>query len=245
MFSRLAFGVHSLNQLLFGFTIGIIIYYGVFHILEVNNWDTTEFFNKFSDNLLSNVMIFTLMILFNIFLILFNKHDMSKYDNILHERCPHKAISILKFDFSSNAGGFLIFLAIGSYFGIYSLVKHVNRESNNTSEDPIVRTLEYTELNNWNDLELKNVLIRVILFTLCSLPVLISDTLSNKHSMFTNFFLKIIIPNFIASFLIYYPAILIYIKNKIKYEGSGNMEENVIKSKDVVEEYKKVSIAEI
>ena len=240
MFSRLALGAHSLNQLLFGFSVGVSIYFGIFHILEAKDIPVDTFFKLFSSfaYILTMTAIYTFTIVLNVCLIHFNNHDMKKYLTIIKEICPYKSL-VHSFDYGATFNCFIIFFSIGSHIGVYILLRYMNLLSNGNYESEEISKEQYQKLNQWNDFELKNIVVRTILFVISTLPFHISLTVSDKSSKFTNYFFKMILPNFLASLLLFSISIIVYKNNlaEIQKDATDN-------KKEQIEEYQVISIKE-
>jgi membrane-associated phospholipid phosphatase len=133
LYSRFYFGVHSINQLLYGTSLGTTQYVILFIVMKQHELKYEQFFEIFT-TLWKNVIYWSLYFAFFlifIFVYFFKETDQT-YFNYLRSACPKmKEYKMLKYDGATNA--LYIFLLYGAHLGItflYFLIKRKFEEKN-------------------------------------------------------------------------------------------------------------------
>jgi len=117
IYSRFYLGVHAINQLLYGSTLGLTTYIFIFHVLEMDQYDYREFFSIFTS--MFNIIIYwgfyISFIIITILVYNFNNVD-ETYRNYVTTKCPSiKSYRLLQHDALSDS--LLIFAIFGSHLG--------------------------------------------------------------------------------------------------------------------------------
>ena len=122
----------------------------------------------------------------------------------INKNCPnlidnkrHKNDALVK--------GMIYCLLIGSHYGLLFLSKIIDKLYKD----------KFDEINNWNQVTLKNNFYKVLIAAILSSPAIAYFLVSEKSTMWTVLMFKIFFPLLIAMFNIYGPAIIICIKYKI------------------------------
>lgn len=201
LFSRLALGVHSLNQVLLGSFIGYQIYSLVFYVLNINlnlKEEVKSLINFKYINIMAIVQTSLLLlgiIVFNFFPLTMNL-NIDKYLKRILESCPNTPYSKV-FDYEAYFMLSSCSTLLGAYYGIYYDIK-VNLKNSQ----------EWVEINKgqflWNKTNFLRSLFRlaimsVILFIPFSLTIIISSH-ANTNIIFI---LKNLIPYFLISFFLF------------------------------------------
>jgi len=213
MYSRLFLGVHTLNQLIFGFLLGICLFVLFHYIVDFENFNGHQFFSLFSNKIfiIIHTLIFVgLMTSLVLTLVLYN-HDSynEKYKEIIKRLCPHKKI-LEKFQNDGFMNSLCLCGLIGAYYGLVLLNLLLQRYYSNKFTDELKE-----HFLNWNKhLKLRHYFIKFIVVLCCSIPLLIYFIIPGNTDNTIVFAFKIAIPFFISLFLLFGPAIYISLKFK-------------------------------
>ena len=207
MYSRFYLGVHAINQLLYGFTLGILLYIFLFYVIEFQNEDYKQFFSKYSD--LSQIALYLgLYICFIIALILVYclVETDDTYKSFVISKCPNTPhYRILEGDGLSNA--LLIFSLLGCHIGFSLLYYFIKRENPENEE-----ILSY--IHDFTKTEFKKSILRLLFMCVVALPTMIPLIVVSNNASFTVICtFKITIP-YIFTFMVV-KSIGIYYANKL------------------------------
>ena len=119
--SRLILGMHSVNQVIYGSSLGVIIFLIIFIVFEVHRMPVNVYKKFFREK----IYIFIILGIFAIFIALtiinnfiFNKKfDSDKYGEILDRICEKKVAKYRRFNYDGLFGSFTIFIMLGMYLG--------------------------------------------------------------------------------------------------------------------------------
>jgi membrane-associated phospholipid phosphatase len=217
LISRIYLNVHSINQIIYGSSLGISLFFYYFYVLKFNEMNGKNFFdyirNKKNIKLKSIKFLFYLILLF---LICFFKNDTeikNKYNENLLKICP-KTKEFKKFKNDGILNGLSIFFIIGVHYGLYFFLNKIL----------IYKPYKDDEINNWNIGGNKIGFIKKIIILIpMMLPMilfLIVPDVSKKNNfsnLFVVFTLKVAVPYFLTGFCMFGVYIYIIVKLKIGY----------------------------
>ena len=200
--SRLALGVHSLNQIILGSFFGYQILSLMFYVFNISlnlDEEITSLVNYRNRNILvaSNFFLFSLgCILFNFFPYLTSLETNKYLENIL-ESCPRTPYS-KTFDFESYTMLSTFSLLPGAYLGILYDIK-VNLNNNH---------YDWIEINKglfrWNKTNfLKGILRILVMALILSIPLACNELISSHSHIHFIFVMKNFIPYFAISFCLF------------------------------------------
>ena len=170
--SRLILGIHSINQVIYGSTLGLIVVLLISVVFKLHQMPVI-YYKKFFKEKIYISIIFSLILFLSIFSIISNfvfdnKSEIRKYEKVLNEKCQDLP-EYRKFNLDGLFGSFIIFGLLGMYSGqivFWYLIdnnyknnkkkKKMKRSAldhNNSSvnEDMIGETVEKEEENDNDD----------------------------------------------------------------------------------------------
>jgi undecaprenyl-diphosphatase len=208
--SRVYLGVHSVNQIIYGLTLGFCVYYLVYCILEVHKIEPKEFFRYFTN---TKYIIYA-MIKYGLFLTIFivvyafRKSDTYKYDNIIDSYCPNLQ-EANRYNNDGFTKGLVYSILIGIHFGLILLSKMSGKNY----------PRKEAEINIWNKMTLLKNIYKILICLVFATPLIAYLKVSSSSSVVVYSLCKVSLPLLIALFNIYGPAILLMIRWKIAYQG--------------------------
>ena len=138
-FSRIILGVHSLNQVIFGDTLGFTVYFIIFHILEPHKRDIKKFYNIFLNkkfHIFNAITLIISAISFAIVSYTNNKYDSEDYEILkqkIIEICGKVENEMLSRDAKSKI--LYIFAYYGMIYGITLLTYYVKNKYSEKYEE--------------------------------------------------------------------------------------------------------------
>jgi membrane-associated phospholipid phosphatase len=84
IFSRLYLGVHSINQVIYGFLIGLCIFYFVFFIFQIQKKNPKEFLDFIDYNKLWIILTYIILFFIPFSFIFINNKNKERYTNIIN-----------------------------------------------------------------------------------------------------------------------------------------------------------------
>jgi membrane-associated phospholipid phosphatase len=204
--SRVFLGVHAVDQILFGASLGFAVYYIIFHIFAIHHMESKFFFNLFKKNMLINIAScwFTALLLLGFLLWGFVKIDNTQWEKVLVEKCPHIK-SYRKYKDDALYGFLTLFTVIGAHYGLIFLAKISQVKFPNK---------EY-EINHWYRGDWKSHIYRVLLTIVFIIPVILVFAIPGNINLGIIFTFKVSFPYLILGFNIFGPLILSCILLKI------------------------------
>jgi len=201
LFSRLALGVHSLNQIFLGSFIGYQIYSLIFYVLNINldlELEIKSLINYHYLNIMAAVMTSLLLfgfVVFNFFPLSMNL-DVDKYLQRILETCPGTPYSKV-FDYEAYFMLSSCSILLGAYYGIYYDIK-VNLKSSD----------EWVQINTgkflWNKTSVFKSFIRILVMaSVLIVPFLLTVFISSHAHTNIIFILKNLVPYFVISFCLF------------------------------------------
>ena len=138
-FSRIILGVHSLNQVIFGDTLGFTVYFIIFHILEPHKRDIKKFYNIFLNkkfHIFNAITLIISAISFAIASYTNNKYDSEDYEILkqkIIEICGKVENEMLSRDAKSKI--LYIFAYYGMIYGMTLLTYYVKNKYSEKYEE--------------------------------------------------------------------------------------------------------------
>ena len=210
MLSRIYLGMHSINQIIYGFFLGFFCFYLDYLIFEFHNIELNYYKNLFKSKKIMKILILIIIICF-FFIILFyftlNKKTIEKYDDIFDDINECKKLK--KYRRLNNDALFascLIIGLLGLYFGqmlFWKLLEKKYFEISNNSNFEIKWIYDYKNIKK----NPKVLFIIIGIFILCLLPGLLSLTYNLfKKKLILFFIFSHCLPVFCICFLLYGPG---------------------------------------
>jgi hypothetical protein len=231
--SRLILGVHSINQVIYGSTLGVIVMIFSVYVLKLHQMPIVFYKRLFKEKLIifcvtSILILLTITSVLSV-IIFNNEFDYTKYEEILSQTCGDSLPKYRKFNYDGLFGAFTVLSLLGMYLGqivfwylIDNRYKKYNSNidftktendkvsfSNDTSRDEENNELLDNLINNWNKnrrilfKSYWNVLKIIIILTLCMSPTLLFILVPNDADMSIIFIYKFGIPFFAVLFFIF------------------------------------------
>jgi undecaprenyl-diphosphatase len=204
MISRIALGSHSLNQIFFGAFFGGLIYTLFFEVFKINfniKKEMKIIMNPYILKLFFRITGF--IFLFGFFLFYYslglkiNLSDKIIWENRILKVCPNTEYSKL-FDYESIFMLCTITLYFGAYLGIFYDINY------NMKGNLKLWIKENYGENKWNNSSIYDSFRRFILFgVFAGIGFSLNFIIRSNGSVISIFFLKNLIPNFLASFVMY------------------------------------------
>ena len=121
LLSRIILGMHSVNQIIYGTSLGLIISSFIFIVFKIHQLPVSiykKFFRekKYKYIILSILCVFIIITISNVFI--FNKEfDYDKYNDILDKLCEKKIPKYRRFNLDGLFGSITILALLGMYLG--------------------------------------------------------------------------------------------------------------------------------
>lgn len=206
LLSRVFLGVHSVNQILYGGSLGFAIYYFHFHIVSGHQVNAKDFFEFFRNK--QWILIFTLkyVLFVSLSLLIYYlvEHDTSTYQETLSALCPDLK-PYRRFNDDGFYNSLTLFVLIGCHYGLIFLSYMTYEKYPNKEE----------EINDWYKVSFVKQIYRILLVILFILPIILNFVLPSSMSLAAIFICKQIIPYVVALFNIFGPCIYLGIHFKV------------------------------
>ena len=223
MFSRLYLGVHSLNQLLYGFLLGLSLYLLIFLALEFHKLDTKSFIELISSYKILYLSLYICLIVFLLLVYLLVKTDQT-YLQFLIFNCPNLDKNRL-LETEGFYLGLTIFALIGAHSGFMLLFFLINKYY--TKE----KVIDY--LDCWTDTTLIKSLLRLLLISAILIPCLLPAVLISKNaSLVIIFIFKTIVPFYLSLLIAYSFVVFLAVKLSLTNVHFGEICKSIKDSKN-------------
>ena len=211
--SRVILGMHSLDQVFYGCSLGLAVYFLLFHILYMQNMKVETFTKLFTS--VQNLIIITaiffislLSLLLSYFLIDFTAVT-DKYKESLSTSCPQYFDNkqYRRFQNDGFFGGLTLFCLMGAYYGQYFLWYKMHSQYGENRDELInkwVYNREGVYKSGINIFKVIGILI------VCALPMAIYFLISSTN-LAVIFIFKVSLPFFVTLFLLYGPGLYLMI----------------------------------
>ena len=211
--SRVILGMHSLDQVFYGCSLGLAVYFLLFHILYMQNMKVETFTKLFTS--VQNLIIITaiffislLSLLLSYFLIDFTAVT-DKYKESLFTSCPQyfDDKQYRRFQNDGFFGGLTLFCLMGAYYGQYFLWYKMHSQYGENRDELInkwVYNREGVYKSGINIFKVIGILI------VCALPMAIYFLISSTN-LAVIFIFKVSLPFFVTLFLLYGPGLYLMI----------------------------------
>ena len=211
--SRVILGMHSLDQVFYGCSLGLAVYFLLFHILYMQNMKVETFTKLFTSvqNLIIITAIFfiSLLSLLLSYLLIDFTAVTNKYKESLSTSCPQyfddKQYRIFQND--GFFGGLTLFCLMGAYYGQYFLWYKMHSQYGENRDELInkwVYNREGVYKSGINIFKVIGILI------VCALPMAIYFLISSTN-LAVIFIFKVSLPFFVTLFLLYGPGLYLMI----------------------------------
>ena len=211
--SRVILGMHSLDQVFYGCSLGLAVYFLLFHILYMQNMKVETFTKLFTSvqNLIIITVIFfiSLLSLLLSYLLIDFTAVTDKYKESLSTSCPQyfddKQYRIFQND--GFFGGLTLFCLMGAYYGQYFLWYKMHSQYGENRDELInkwVYNREGVYKSGINIFKVIGILI------VCALPMAIYFLISSTN-LAVIFIFKVSLPFFVTLFLLYGPGLYLMI----------------------------------
>ena len=145
IYSRIFLGVHSINQIIFGTTLGLIVFCFEIIVFKLNQMPISFYKKLFKEkkyiiNISSVLLFISLLTILNKFIF---KDDNKKdtYDGVINNKCGDNYPKYRRFNNDGLFGSFIIFSLMGMYFGqiyFWYLIDNKYKKDNNIIENNIL-----------------------------------------------------------------------------------------------------------
>jgi len=257
LFSRLYLGAHSLNQVIYGASLGLAVYLFFYIILKAHKLEPYNFFLLFKRK--ANIIIFSvffILIVSVILLVYFLKHnEFLIYEDIFKTICTNIK-EYKRFNYSGLYGGAVIYAIAGAYYGMVLSINllfrkyNLNPEALENVEVPqynnLMRNISSLDaINNWNkNNSFKNKFFIILVFILCcSLPAILFIIIKDSAPLQIIFIFRIYLPYLLIGFGIW--GLTVYLSFNFKIANSQLLKanENLLDNSCMEDlEYRKVEI---
>lgn len=217
MFSRMLVGMHSLNQVLFGFQIGFGVYFLIFYVLNVNvnSWKQLLGFIQIKTiwYVLYNVVCLIIVLLLYF---LVDVPDEKKWNDIIEAKCPgipdNKRMqkeSLISFGiFLANATAWLgiKFEYLYTFNENFQNWRQYNFEMNDENDtDSLMTKISINKETQWNHTNLFYSCLRLVVIGVMSGILMIPYVaISWDTSLTVSFLFKTVLPIMATTFCLYY-----------------------------------------
>jgi membrane-associated phospholipid phosphatase len=231
--SRLILGVHAINQVIYGSTLGVIVMIFSVKVFKLHQMPVAFYKRLFKEKLIifcvtSILLLLTITSVLSV-MIFNNEFDYKKYEEILSQTCGDSLPKYRKFNYDGLFGAFTVLALLGMYLGqilfwylIDNRYKKYNSNidfskteaaqvslSNDSSKDEENNELLDNLINNWNKNRRLlfgsywNIFKIMIVLELCMSPTLLFILISKDADMSVIFIYKFGFPFFAVFFLIF------------------------------------------
>ena len=211
--SRVILGMHSLDQVFYGCSLGLAVYFLLFHILYMQNMKVETFTKLFTSvqNLIIITTIFfiSLLSLLLSYLLIDFTAVTDKYKESLSTSCPQyfDDKQYRRFQNDGFFGGLTLFCLMGAYYGQYFLWYKMHSQYGENRDELInkwVYNREGVYKSGINIFKVIGILI------VCALPMAIYFLISSTN-LAVIFIFKVSLPFFVTLFLLYGPGLYLMI----------------------------------
>ena len=211
--SRVILGMHSLDQVFYGCSLGLAVYFLLFHILYMQNMKFETFTKLFTSvqNLIIITAIFfiSLLSLLLSYLLIDFTAVTGKYKESLSTSCPQyfDDKQYRRFQNDGFFGGLTLFCLMGAYYGQYFLWCKMHSQYGENRDELInkwVYNREGVYKSGINIFKVIGILI------VCALPMAIYFLISSTN-LAVIFIFKVSLPFFVTLFLLYGPGLYLMI----------------------------------
>ena len=214
--SRIFLGVHSINQIIYGYAIGFVCYFIVFHVFYLQRKSAKLFFNEFRMKIKNLIISIILIILISFLFIFGYSLNYNKYYEYSIFDCELKKER--KFLNDGIFLGLIIVCLFGFYYG-FVLISYFSEKYKNKEE-----YFNYFIRNSNKKIFGKIILIILLIFG--SSP-LILFLLIDEVNLAIAFIFKMIVPTSLCMFLNFGVVVVVFVKIKC---ANKNIYENEEKS---------------
>ena len=216
MLSRLFLGVHSIDQVLYGFTLGLSLYYIFFHIIKLQEYTSKQFFEQFNkpENIAYWFIFFAVHFIFALIIIFSISPDNSNYIIVNDKLCPNLPAY---FQYQMECIGNMLYLfgLVGAYCGLCFVCWLYPTDYNSINES----------FNKWNNLHFFNFILSILICILFCFPLIIPLFVSKDSSVIIYFIFSIFITYSFLFFNTFGPFLCLLKKMNIIEESQTEKDE--------------------
>jgi len=224
MLSRVFLGVHSVNQVIYGCSLGVALYFFYFFIHELHQYSAKNFFRHFLNikYILFYSVKYTICIILALLVYYCKKNDSSSYDSSLYAACPTLQ-EYRKFNNDGLYGMLTLFTLIGAYYGLLLAITLSTRNYPGKEE----------EINSWNSTQFCKQIYKILFSILFVCPIILSQIISGNSTLIVIFIFKVTVPYLFGLFGLFGLAIHVIIITKnaneaIYEEAKSSVEFNIV-----------------
>ena len=202
LLSRIILGMHSINQVIYGSTLGVIISLFVFIVFKIHRMPVSvykKFFREKKYIYISLIVYFVFIVMTYLTYFLSNKgFDYVKYNDILDNLCEKKVPKYRRFNEEGLFGSSTILAMLGMYLGqilFWYLIENKYKVNEDHPDNVVNRVFL---CHNF-----KTVLKIILVFIISILPGILFIAIPNNSNLILIFSVKIGIPYFLIPFLLY------------------------------------------
>lgn len=208
--SRIYLSVHSINQIVFGATLGIGVYFYFYHVIQVHKYNGNKLAEYITDfrYVVFHFVKYLIYFIALLLLYFFRENNEIDYDTSLQELCPH----LRKYRKYNNDGffiGLVLFFLIGAHYGTHILFiiskrLYINKEN---------------LINSWHQGGICQFFYKLILFIPFNAPLIIFQLMKKEENLPTLFIFGVIIPYVLNGIFLFCFYILSCIRCRIANEN--------------------------
>ena len=206
MLTRIFLGVHGVNQVLYGASLGVATYFIIFFVFSIQSWKAEEFFNLFKKKLyiISFSIWYGVLIACGLLVWAFKKNDTTKWEEVMATKCPN-VHEYRKYNNDGLFGMLVIICLIGCHYGMMFLIHFTDKKYFG----------KYEEINSWyNSSSFLNHIYRILIIVFFAIPIVLNFAVPSSSSLTIVYLIKISIPYLLTTFSIFGPAIVFLIRWK-------------------------------
>ena len=199
MLSRIYLGVHSFNQIIYGFLLGVGTFLLFFWVFEVQKYDGELFFRKYKQHYISIILFFILCFVALIVIYLLRDVNVDEYIKVLEDKCKEEYDN-KKYRLFKNDGmyGSLIFCGLfGGYCGYLLLVKLMEKNYLGKEEKFV----------NWGAKGFGYLVVRFVTMVVFCFPFCIKFVLKFNDNLGLKYVFEYAVPYFLVGFLAVGPGL--------------------------------------
>ena len=231
--SRLILGIHSINQVIYGAALGLLLYFLIIHMFQLHNMPIRLYKTLFQKKILI-FCITSILIILGLLSILssltFNSDfDYKKYKDTINNVCGKDYPEYRKFNLDGLFGSFVILALLGMYLGqvyfwyyIDNTYKKMQSTNSSSTINYDIHDLDYDSvdekknnqliddlINNWNENRTyvfcshRKKFKIFFILMICCFPLILFIAIPRNANIIIIFIFKFGVPFFFALFLIY------------------------------------------